>query len=97
MIHDPGYRWSATYTTDDGQYEVTDTEIDECPVSFITPKASEIVQILNRTRHAKENSGAGLFGHDLSKWPAWAVDAVVVIEQERIKAENARFEAEREQ
>jgi hypothetical protein len=83
--------------TDDGQYEVPNTEIPECPVSYVSPKAQELVQIFNRGRHAHENSGVGLFGHDLSKWPAWAVDAVVVIEQERIKAENARFEAEKQQ
>ena len=63
-------------------------------MSLITPRAVELVQIFARSRHAKEGGGASLFGPDLSKWPAWAVDAQVVIEQERIKQENARMEAQ---
>lgn len=63
-------------------------------MSFVTPHSVELVQIFSRARHATEASGAALFGPDLSRWPAWAVDAAVVIEQERIRVENARMTAE---
>ena len=54
----------------------------------------ELVTILERARHARNGGGAAMFGDDLSRWPAWAVDALVVVEQERIKEHNARLEAE---
>jgi hypothetical protein len=66
-------------------------------VSLISPQSAELIQVFSRARHAREGGGATLFGPDLSKWPAWAVDALVVIEQERIKEHNARIEAESEE
>lgn len=68
--------------------------MNECPVSLISPKSAELVQVFTRANHAREGGGAALFGPDLSKWPTWAVDALVVIEQERVKEHNARLEAE---
>ena len=58
------------------------------------PWATELVQIFSRAAHAKERTGAALFGPDLSKWHPRIVDAAVVIEQESIREHNARFEAE---
>jgi len=63
-------------------------------VSLITPRSIEIVHVFSRARRAHEASGAALFGPDLSRWPGWAADAAVVIEEERIREHNARVEAE---
>ena len=62
-------------------------------MSTVSAWAVEIVNIFARARHGRE-AGAALYGPDLSKWPAWAVDALVVIEGERIAIEIAKFEAE---
>lgn len=74
-------------------YTVPDTEISECPVSYISPASRELVQIVFRSQYA---TAAPLFGTDLSKWPIWAMDVLVTVEQERIKEHNARFDAEQE-
>ena len=90
MYHNPEYE------SDKGDnFTVPDTEIPECPVSFVTPRSRELVQIFNRAQYS-QGAGASMFGPDLSKWPIWAVDAQVVLEQARIREHNARFEAERE-
>lgn len=77
-------------------FDVPDVGCDECPVSAITPLAFELVSLFSRANYAHESSGAALFGTDLSKWPVWAVDALVVIEQEKVRESNARFEAEQQ-
>ena len=68
------------------------TEIDECPVSFISPATLSLMGTLDVAELARP-SGAALYGPDLSKWPARMVDALVTIEIERTKADNARQEA----
>lgn len=90
--------WFAEYTIESGAdsitYVVPGTEILECPVSYITPRSQELVSILGTATHAQRATGASLFGPDLSKWPAKAVDASVCLELERISTDNARREAE---
>jgi hypothetical protein len=87
--------WTATYRTEKGtEYSIEGVETAECPVSLISPRAAEIVQVFSRAKYAKDGAGAALYGPDLSKWPAWAVDAAVAIEQERIREHNARSAAE---
>lgn len=87
--------WHAEYRTGKGEaYSVDGTEVNECPVSLITPRSLELVQIFARARYVADEGGAALFGPDISRWPIWAVDATVVIEQERAKEQAARFEAE---
>jgi hypothetical protein len=66
----------------------------ECPVSFITPRSRELVEVFMRAKRLTESSGASMFGPDLSAWPAWAVDSFDVLERESIRYENARFQAE---
>jgi hypothetical protein len=75
-------------------YEIDDTQINECPRSYITPQSIELIQITNRSRQAKESTGAGMFGSDLSKYPSKFVDVITTLERERIKTENAKYEAE---
>lgn len=72
---------------------VPNTEIDECPVSFITPRSQELVAIFGTAQHGQRASGSALYGPDLSKWPAVAVDALVCLELEKNAADNARREA----
>lgn len=64
-------------------------EIQECPVSYITPDSIEVLQHYFRSRQVYEAFGASMFGPDLSEWPTWAVYAVAALEQERIKVQNA--------
>lgn len=75
-------------------YIVDDVEINECPVSAITPESQQLIQLFAMAGHAHEASGATLFGPDLSKWPARMFDAQVVLEQCRIEENNARCQAE---
>jgi len=51
------------------------------------------VDIARRAEFAQQASGAALFGPDLSRWPARAVDALVTIQAEQNRAENARSAA----
>ena len=67
---------------------------NECPVSLITPQSKQIVEVFVRAKFAHQASGAGLYGPDLSCWPARAVDALVVIQQETNREHNARVRAE---
>jgi hypothetical protein len=75
-------------------YGVPGVSIKECPVSFITPKSIDLVQVAAKSQHAREASGASLYGPDLSKWPARAAEVMITLEVERVTAENARYERE---
>lgn len=44
-----------------------------------------------------ECSGAGLYGPDLSEWPARMVAVISTIENERIKVSNQEFEAQQDE
>ena len=84
-----------TYRTDSGaEFTIAGIATAECPVSLITPRSQELLQMYIRAKRVKEASGAALFGPDQSEWPAWAVDAVDVCELESIRHENAKIEAE---
>jgi hypothetical protein len=90
------YRWDATYLTSEGTpYTVDDTEIDECPVSLITPASVELVQVIDRMHIAKDRTGASPYGTDLSKYPSKLVDSLIAIEIEERKVALARHTAER--
>jgi hypothetical protein len=75
---------------------VQGTDTSECPVAEIAPRSYELVQIFSTADRIHENSGAALYGADLSKWPGWAVDAARILETERCRFENARLKAENE-
>jgi len=93
--------WSAVYSTEKGtSYEIEDTELSECPASFISADAAEFVSIINRAELIKETHGASFFGGDLNQWPSVLVDAVAAYQDEKGKEHNAHMEAlmrEREQ
>lgn len=75
-------------------YGISGVSIPECPVSYITPKSMDLVQLMARCQHAKEASGASLYGTNLSEWPAAMAEAMIALEIERVTAENARYERE---
>ena len=68
--------------------------VQECPVSYVTPRSIDMVQLLARSEHGREASGASLYGPDLSRWPAPIAEAMIALEVERVTAENARHERE---
>lgn len=91
----PFDRWMAMYRTSKGtSYDIEDTQIDDCPVSYITPHSLELIQIANRTDLAKEKTGAAAYGPDLSKYPSRMVDVFTILEREGRKVDQARTEAE---
>jgi len=94
--HQDGFLWDATYTTAEGSpYTIEDTEIHDCPKSFITPEYIELVQIIDRMNIVKDRTGASPYGTDLSKYPSKLVDSLIAIEIEERKVANARHTAER--
>ncbi len=76
-------------------YTIRDTEMKECPVSFIEQWALELVQQIAAAQHVKDATGAVLYGPDSGKWDARYFDAVRLIQIEDIKVQNAEFEATR--
>lgn len=78
-------------------FVVESVRANECPKSIVLAAGGELrawVDIARRSEFAHQASGAALYGSDLSKWPARAVDALVTIQQEQNRAENARTAAE---
>jgi len=67
----------------------------ECPVSYITPRSLELLNLVRKAADAFQASGASLFGPDLSKWPPWAADAVIEIERQTRAAEHYCAQRER--
>ncbi len=65
------------------------TEINECPVSYITPQSFELVQIHQAGSMIKNLTGAIDFGGDSSAWDARHYDAlyVIAIEDRRVEDE----------
>jgi hypothetical protein len=85
------------YGSGEESWTVEGVTCNECPKSKVlaSPNCGELrawVDIARRAEFASQASGAALFGTDLSKWPARAVDALVTIQQERNRSEHARDE-----
>jgi hypothetical protein len=72
-------------------YTVPGVETAECPVSLITGRSRELIQIVIRARQL-QRSGGSLFA--AGEWPVEIVDAVCAVEQADCQVENARIEAE---
>jgi hypothetical protein len=90
----PEYRWRANYETDRGTpYSVDGTEIDECPVSYISGWAAEVVSSLELSRQVREATGENPLP-PVHLWPVRLIDVARIISIEKIKESNARFEAE---
>lgn len=93
-----GKPWSPEYRTAKGSFfQINDCSIDECPVSFITPESRFIVDMESSNRHAKEATGAALFGPDSGRWPAIWYDSVVELEIQRVIESNVRFDIEKKE
>lgn len=75
---------------------IDDTDTAECPVSLITSGSLLALELVNRNRHVHAATGGCLFGADASRWPARLVDAIELIEIEKIRVENKRAEVEDE-
>lgn len=86
--------WFADYGTPEQPVLIDGVMSAECPASLITPESIATLEIVNRNRHVREASGCSIFGSDVSRWPAKFVDALELIEIERIRVDNARAEAE---
>jgi hypothetical protein len=72
-----------------------EVEVIGCPREYITADSIELVQLSNRSRIAKDATGASLYGSDLSKWSSKMVDAFNALEIARRSYEASRMEAER--
>ncbi len=70
-----------------------DVECEECPRSLIDDATMALVSIVRQDRHAKESTGATLYGPNRGKWPAAWDDAVLIAERVRIMEHNAEIEA----
>ncbi len=75
-------------------YTLPEIQIDECPVSYITPASRELVNIEGRMRRVHDAGGAVFLGPDSSMWPAWWADGVALIEVQRVLEHNARSRQE---
>jgi hypothetical protein len=70
-------------------YEVESPRMAECPVSAITQRSIELVQVVTTMISAK-SAGATV---DLERMPGYVVDAIRVIEREKAAQEAAQDEA----
>lgn len=91
------YRWSAKYETAKGSvYEVEETDIDECPVSYVSAWAAELAGSLEVMRQVREATGENPLP-SVNRWPVRLLDAARLVNIERIKENNARMEMEHEE
>ena len=87
--------WEAVHRTKSGEPFFPGIKCEECPVSYISQKSLDLIQIDMRQRIAHKATGAFLYGPDLSKWPSKLLDALTVIEDEQRSIENGLYELER--
>ena len=94
MYYKPQYQWSATYETEKGTaYTIEDTEIAECPVSYMSDESVELAASLVLARQVREATGENPLP-PVPQWPVRLIDAARLIHIEGIKVHNACFEAE---
>lgn len=72
------------------RYFVDGVETDECPVSAITPRSFELVQLFATADKAREKTGNVM---DLNASPGWLYDAAVILRNQEIEVEIARDKA----
>lgn len=70
-------------------YEIEESEIDECPVSYISPWAAELVGSLEVARQVREAIGENPLP-PANRWPVRLLDAARLVNVESIKEEGAR-------
>jgi hypothetical protein len=94
VFYRPEYRWTATYKTRNGTpYEIDGSDIDECPVSYISADSAELAGSLELARQVREATGESPLP-PVNRWPARLIDAARLVSIERIKEHNACGEAE---
>jgi hypothetical protein len=97
VYHKADYRWRAVYETAKGTpYTIDDTEIAECPVSYMSPENAEIVASLELARQVREATDESPLP-PVKQWPVTLIDAARIIAVENIKDHNARIEAEEDE
>jgi hypothetical protein len=68
-------------------------ESEECPRSLIDEQSMVLLVLVRQDRHAKEATGATMYGPNRGKWPVAWDDAVQICERVRIMEHNAEIEA----
>lgn len=74
--------WSAKTEVGEKRIPIPETGTAECPVSRITPKVRQLLDVVTHDFQLHEATGATMFGPVIAKWPAWYADAVSVIQTE---------------
>jgi len=97
VYHNPDYRWTATYETAKGShYEIDGTDIEECPVSYISSLSAELAGSIDIMNQVREATGENPLP-PVIEWPVRLLDASRLVNVERIKEHNSRLEAEHEE
>lgn len=68
-------------------FNANGTATNECPVSLITAKSEELIQVFAKSK-ALASFGATPYGNNLAKWPAKMVEAFVILEEEQAKTDR---------
>ena len=80
--------WRAAVKVKDKPEAVIDgTQVNECPVTFVTPESLQMIELIQINRVTKP---AALFGPDTGRWPAWLADATMCIEAALAAEEQAK-------
>ena len=66
------------------------THINDCPRAYIKPESMHVIEITVAGRII-DSAGGAIFGPNASRWPAWYVDALSVIDHARNAYEEARL------
>jgi len=76
-------------------YSITDTELKECPASFIRPESMALVMEIHAANQIHEATGSAFYGPDSSRWDARWFDAVRTVAVEEIRISNSEYEVTR--
>lgn len=63
------------------------TSSNECPVSVITDRSKALIQEYAKAKLLRESMGVSMYGSDLRDWPAYLVDAFMVLQAEHQEVE----------
>lgn len=93
LKHSNSYKWTPEFHTEKGTPYTIDVECEDCPRSLVDDAAMALVSLVRQDRHAKDATGATLYGPVRGKWPSAWDDAVQIAERVRIMEHNAEIEA----
>ncbi len=81
-------QWTPTYKTWKGTlYTIAGVQVNECPVSVITPKSRDLIQLFSRLQSLKE---LGVSTYAEGDIPIPLADAFVILSNEEKKCESTR-------